>query len=128
MARQAQRDPPGLSPLSARRALLADLIDHAALFPPASLPMDAALEVDAAARRRPEAWMLGRFVVPASKLADLPADFAPGLSVVVDTSAPAPLEGRSVERVEARLESVTAVSAAAAGGAERFLEVWPGQE
>ena len=37
----------------ARHALLSRLIDHAALFPPASLPMDAALEVDRAARATP---------------------------------------------------------------------------
>jgi len=30
----------------ARQALLSRVIDHAALFPPASLPMEAAIEVD----------------------------------------------------------------------------------
>jgi hypothetical protein len=128
MAREAQRDPAGLSAGSARHALLRDLIDHAALFPPASLPMDAALEVDAAARRRPEAWMLGRFVVPASKLGDLPSDFAPALTVVLDTRELPPVRGRTVERVEARLESAAAVVSTGADGAERFLEVWPGHE
>ena len=68
VAGQAQRDPARVA--DARRALLERLIDHAALFPPASLGMDAALEVDRWARATPEAWMLHRFLVPASKLAE----------------------------------------------------------
>lgn len=66
-----------------RRALLGALIDHAALFPPASLDMPDALEADRRARATPEAWMLDRFIVPASRLAELPAD-TPPLSVVLD--------------------------------------------
>ncbi len=67
----------------ARRALLGGLIDHAALFPPASLDMPDALEADRRARATPEAWMLDRFIVPASRLGELPAD-TPPLSVVLD--------------------------------------------
>jgi hypothetical protein len=48
MAAEAERDPAGVS--DARRALLGRLIDHAALFPPASLDMPAALEEDRRAR------------------------------------------------------------------------------
>ncbi|MGH2970296.1 MAG: hypothetical protein ACRDK0_14735, partial [Solirubrobacteraceae bacterium] len=93
------------SPLrSARRALLTGLIDHAALFPPASLPMDAALEVDRWARATPEAWILNRFLVPASRLADVPEDFGPPLGVIVDTDELPDPGGRRVEVVEARLE------------------------
>ncbi|HEX2410494.1 MAG TPA: hypothetical protein VHJ39_04930 [Solirubrobacteraceae bacterium] len=66
-----------------RRALLGRLIDHAALFPPASLDMPAALEADRQARDSPEAWMLDRFIVPASRLGELPED-TPRLSVVLD--------------------------------------------
>ena len=76
MADQAQRD-------SARVALLGRLIDHAALFPPASMDMPDAMEADRRARASEHAWMLDRFIVPASKLDELPAD-APRLSVVLD--------------------------------------------
>jgi hypothetical protein len=53
------------------RALLAGLVDYAGLFPPAALPMDAAVAEYARWRRSPEAFMLGRFVAPAARLEDL---------------------------------------------------------
>ena len=90
--------------MSARTALLGRLIDHAALFPPASLGMDAALEVDRLARTTPEAWILDRFLVPASKLDAVPRDFEPALGVIVDVEALPDLAERDVETVEARLE------------------------
>ena len=108
----------------ARHALLTRLIDHAALFPPASLPMDAALEVDRAARATPEAWMLHRFLVPASRLAELPADFDPPLGVIADRDELPPLSDQ-VEVVEARLERAAATEGVRA---RVFLEVWPGDE
>ncbi len=109
----------------ARRALLSRLIDHAALFPPASLPMDAALEVDRHARGTPEAWLLGRFLVPASQLERVPPDFEPPLGVILDTEALPELAGRRVEVVEARLERAEAVRDAPA---RVFLEVRPGDD
>ena len=107
----------------ARRALLERLIDHAALFPPASLEMDAALEVDALARTTPEAWILNRFLVPASKLDAVPRNFEPALGVIVDVDPLPDLSGLNVEVVEARL-----VRAAATRGVPGrvFLAVWPG--
>jgi hypothetical protein len=103
----------------ARHALLAGLIDHAALFPPASLPMDAALEVDRAARATPHAWMLNRFLVPASRLAMLPADFDPPLGVIVDVDELPPLSAQ-VEVLEARIEREPVVRGV---GPRVFLEV-----
>ena len=50
--------------MDARRALLSRLFDHAAMFPPASLPLDEALAEDDRARAGEHAWLLGRFVVP----------------------------------------------------------------
>jgi hypothetical protein len=106
MAGEAQRHSAGVSG-DARRALLERLIDHAALFPPASLDMPAAMAEDRRARASAEAWMLGRFICPASRLGELPDD-APALSVVLDggegdleTVAAA---GRDVELVEARID------------------------
>jgi hypothetical protein len=52
--------------------LLAGLVDYAGLFPPAALSMDGAAAEYARARRSPEAFMLGRFVLPAGRLAELP--------------------------------------------------------
>jgi len=53
------------------RALLAGLVDYAGLFPPAALTIDAAVAEYARWRRSPEAFMLGRFVVPAARLVEL---------------------------------------------------------
>jgi hypothetical protein len=50
--------------VDARRALLGRLFDHAAMFPPASLPLEEALAEDDRARASEHAWMLARFVVP----------------------------------------------------------------
>ena len=65
--------------MNALRALLEDLVDYAGLFPPAALGMERAVEAYAAHRRSPEAWMLGRFVVPASRLDELARAAAPHL-------------------------------------------------
>jgi hypothetical protein len=62
--------------------VLERLIDHAALFPPASMPLAEALDEDAQARGSAYAELIGRFVVPAAKLAELPAE-RPALSVVL---------------------------------------------
>jgi hypothetical protein len=65
------------------RALLERLIDHAPLFPPACMTMRDALAEDRAARESEYAWMLHRFVCPASRLGELRALSAP-VSVVLD--------------------------------------------
>jgi hypothetical protein len=94
----------------ARRALLGSLIDHAALFPPASMDMPDAIAADRAARATEHAWILDRFIVPASKLGELPRE-APRLSVVLDGGEgdleavhEARISGRIVELVEARVD------------------------
>ena len=56
------------------RALLEGLVDYAGLFPPAALSMEDAAAEYARWRRSPEAWMLGRFVLPAARLRDLGRD------------------------------------------------------
>jgi hypothetical protein len=53
------------------RTLLAGIVDYAGLFPPAKLPLDQALRNYDHYRRQNEAWMLGRFVIPAARLEDL---------------------------------------------------------
>jgi hypothetical protein len=83
--------------------VLDGLIDHAALFPPASMPLDEALEEDRAARESSAASLIARFVVPAAKLAELPAGTAP-LSVVLSSPDDAVLvTAQAVEAVELAL-------------------------
>lgn len=48
--------------------MLRGIVDYAGLFPPASLSMSAAVSEYAEHRLGNEAWMLGRFVVPAARL------------------------------------------------------------
>jgi hypothetical protein len=57
------------------KALFARLIDYAGLFPPAALSMEEALRNYDAYRRGEHAWMLGRFIVPVAKIAEVPAEF-----------------------------------------------------
>ncbi len=52
-------------------AFMAQIIDYAGLFPPASLPLESALDNFLRYREGPDAWMLARFVLPASRLEEL---------------------------------------------------------
>lgn len=67
------------------------LIDYAGLFPPARLPMPEAVAEYALERRGPAAWMLGRFIVPASRIEELLAAMGGeepfALSAIVDADA-----------------------------------------
>lgn len=87
-----------------RRALLERLIDHAALFPPASMSMEEALAEDRAARTSPYAWMLDRFVCPATRLGELDGLAAP-VSVVLDGELEAPAAAIELRLTEARPDS-----------------------
>lgn len=62
--------------MTAMRALIEGLIDYAGLFPPASLDMRTAVNNYAAYRASDEAWMLGRFIVPAQRLDEFAAAFS----------------------------------------------------
>lgn len=113
----------------ARSALLGRLIDHAPLFPPASMSVPDAAAEDRLARESPYAWMLARFVCPASKLEalaeEMPWREAPGISAVLDTNHFAPLEqaadaGAPIEAVELRLPEPLPSPAFLAETARRF--------
>jgi hypothetical protein len=85
----------------ARRAALTALVDHAPLFPPASLPMPDALDEDRRARADEHAWLLARLVWPASRLDELEGEDR-ALSVLLD----GPYEGDlRAEAVETRWEA-----------------------
>jgi hypothetical protein len=81
---------------NARQALLAQLIDHAPTYPPASLPPAEALEEDARAAASPHAFMLARLVWPASALAAV-SSLDRAISAVLDGPLP---EGVRVGAVE----------------------------
>lgn len=53
------------------KALLSSIVDYAGLFPPAKLGMGEAMANYARYQTTPYNWMLGRFVVPASRLNEL---------------------------------------------------------
>ena len=72
--------------MPADRALLSELIDHAPLFPPATLPLEEALEDHRRARASPHSWMVARFVCPASRLGELDGEPL-RLSIVADGEA-----------------------------------------
>ena len=103
------------TPEDARVALLARLIDHAPMFPPAALPLAEAVAEDERARESAHAFVLGRFVCPASRLHELP-DVGRGVSVVLDAEAPA------ADRLEA-FELPPSVPLATVGAARREVYV-----
>lgn len=83
--------------LPAFHSLLASTVDYAGLFPPTSLPFSEALSAYRDARKGPQSWMLGSFVVARSRLEELEAQadgFLPAvgdgppwsLSVVLDVT------------------------------------------
>ncbi|MDQ2866720.1 MAG: hypothetical protein M3R51_10905 [Candidatus Eremiobacteraeota bacterium] len=74
------------------RAAFSHLIDYAGLFPPAQLTMDAALQGYEESRGSSHAWMLGRFITPASRMEELRSMLRPShgrirLSVIFDAAA-----------------------------------------
>ncbi len=59
--------------MDAVTAALSRLIDYAGLFPPAGLPLDVVIDQYGRYRAGRHAWMLGRLVVPADRLAEAEA-------------------------------------------------------
>lgn len=125
---------PVVSAAPAMVSLLRGLVDYAGLFPPAQLGMAEAVAAYASHRRTADAWILGRFVVPAARLSELAQAAAPHLaatagepwpiSVLVgsDPSADSRLAGAFVDANRGRLV-VHAIEAKAGtpAEAERFL-------
>jgi|SRR5215211_2175877 len=102
----------------ARYALLAGLIDHAPLFPPASLPLAEALADHRRALASPHSWLVARFVCAASRLDELEGA-ALRLSLVIDGPAPFARLDERVEAVEGRDVGLTRL------GRETYVEVPP---
>ena len=96
--------------------LLDGLIDYAGLFPPASLPMEQAVANYDDYRRGEYSWALGRFVVPADRLPEVPRSFS--VSVLADAdSMPA------VDVVEMKADSAADVARIAARRGSRTVYV-----
>ena len=75
----------------ATRRLFAGIVDDAALFPPGSAPMAAALAEHAHHRRAPYAGLVGPFLCPTTRVGELqdtlPAEQVLALALVVDAEA-----------------------------------------
>jgi len=67
--------------LTSLKSLLASIVDYAGLFPPARLSLPEAVTIYDRTQASPHAWMLDRFVIPASRL--------PELSQILSTSSTA---------------------------------------
>jgi len=91
---------------SAKRALLERLIDDAALFPPAQLPMHLALRAHARHAESAYAWIDGVFVVPASRLGEFAALRDPSSPLTLSVILDAALSAKG-DTVRADLDRVT---------------------
>ena len=130
------------------RAALEGLIDYAGLFPPAALPLEEAVAHVERHAKAPARWMLGRFVLPLTRLRDLHArlDASPpvarswALSLLADAADPLersleivshfaerlqPLGVRieALEFSEAGPEAVAQIGRLAPAALDRFVEV-----
>jgi hypothetical protein len=116
-------------PASARAAFTA-LIDYAGLFPPAELAFDAARSEYRAASTGPHAWMLGRFILPATLPIASPAEIGGPLSVIanagaLDRAAALRASGARIDALEIPLPATSPaseVAAAVAGTAAAIAE------
>lgn len=82
------------------RALLANLIDYAGLYPPASLPLEIVVERYRGFRASPENWILNRLVLPAARLPEVPLAEGWRVTLLVD-GEPGPLP-EQVETLETK--------------------------
>lgn len=129
--------------MSSARAFLAGIVDYAGLFPPASLDMQTAVRAYAAYRMESDRDLLGRFIVPVSRLEEfshaadalLPRDGSPwelsAIAADIGDARKAVLEfnrghssggaGRAVcDTVEMPVATTTQIEAAVTGFREDF--------
>ena len=111
-------------PTRAASLLLDSILDYAGLFPPAKLPMQAAVESYARDRAGVDAWMLGRFVCPASRLEEFSkaaAPLLPGTNATSGYREHAAGRGGDPWVLSVLADSVT--DADAAGGLRKDLDL-----
>jgi hypothetical protein len=90
-----------LRPAAPLKALLANLVDYAGLYPPAALPLPIVLERYNGFLASPDAWILNRLVLPAARLHSTPIEDHWRIALLVD-GEPGPLPPQ-VETLETRL-------------------------
>lgn len=56
---------------SSFKAFMEGIIDYAGLFPPADLSLDTSIQKFSKYRKSEDAWMLSRYIIPASRLSEL---------------------------------------------------------
>lgn len=88
------------------RVALRAFIDYAGLFPPAKLALPQALAEYRAAGEGPQAWMLGRFIVPASLLEQSHEALAIPLSAIVERNPAAFAAVAALRERGARIEAI----------------------
>jgi hypothetical protein len=93
------------------RAPFAEIVDYAGLFPPASCTMANAVRQYDVYRRSDERWMLGRFVVAATRLQELGEAIEIG-GIAVDSQDPWRLSVGMGAHVPAELARIAAFQAA----------------
>ena len=93
----------------ASTALFSGLVDYAGLFPPTALDMPSAVRNYEAYRRGPHAWMLGRLIVPASRLGE--CESARAELAAVEPASPWRISALIGADVEADIEAVLAFGA-----------------
>lgn len=91
----------------ALRALMAGVVDYAGLFPPAALDMPRAVANYAEYLASPDAWALGRFVVPVARLGEL----ADAKRALVAVGAPWQLAALAGSDLAADVERIGAFNA-----------------
>ena len=107
----------------ASTALLSGLVDYAGLFPPTALDMPSAVRNYDAYRRGPHAWMLGRLIVPASRLVECES----ALADLAQTEPPSPWRISALvgADVEADIQTVLAFGAFASAAARPVVvDAW----
>lgn len=137
----------GQSVAESVRALLSGIVDYAGLYPPASLPLHEAISRYDSYFRSPFSWMLGRLILPASRIGEfeklrssIPFTNAWRLSAIVGTNAKDDLQevrrfndrncgkGDEIDCIEAQMPSEEAASDLKIGvspGLTAYFEVAP---
>ena len=108
--------PSGSALTRSLRALLDSLIDYAGLFPPASLSMRDAIRNYERYREGEHAWILGRFVVPAEKLGEVPIEIP--VSALVSSG-----EFPDVEVIETKASSAADIETMKREGRTIYVEI-----
>ena len=105
------------------RVLLNAVFDYAGLFPPAALDMNTAVNNYAAHRRSPWAWMLGKFVVPASRLDEFAKATSESWPVTVVADVAPRYRGLVVESIETKATTVEEIARADASPVTTYFEI-----